>query len=108
MASPPVLVSIEQARGHLRLGDVGSEEDQQVLEYLTLAEDIVQEYLGDQWDDTWDEDTVPGSVTADILRTLADLWRHRGDEVPDANADANSSARVRFRHLYPRKGPTVA
>lgn len=106
MASPPVLISIDRAMAHLRETDPA--ESTNIFDYLSQAEDIVQEYLGDQWDLTWTEDTVPGSVQADILRVLADLWRHRGDELPDANSDQNSSARVRFRHCYSRKGPTVA
>lgn len=106
MASPAILVSLGRAKDHLRV--LHDEEDDQIQFYLDAAEDIVQEYLDDEYDDTWDEETVPGAVQADILRTLTDLWAHRGDELPDGNADENSSARVRFRHCYSRKGPTVA
>lgn len=109
MPSPATLVSLETAKDHLRItATEGGTEEAQVEMYLDMAEDIVREYLDDQFDEDWDEDTVPGAVKADILRTLADLWRHRGDELPDGDADQNASARVRFRHLYSRKGPSIA
>lgn len=109
MPSPPILVSLETAKDHLRItATEGSSEESQIYDYLTIAEDIVQEYLDEQWDDTWDSETVPGSVKADILRLLADLWRHRGDDVTGDGSSLMDTARVRFRHCYARKGPTIA
>ena len=77
MSSPAVLVTLEQAKEHLRIRH--TEEDNQVQDKLDAAEDAVLDYLGIETPE-WDDSNVPPRVVAAILIVLEDLWRFRGGD----------------------------
>lgn len=77
MPSPATLVSLERAKKQIRV--THTEEDDDILDRIDEAEDIILRYLNGADDPTWDESTVPGAVKAAILRQFTHLWRHRGD-----------------------------
>jgi len=89
MASPPIipeLVTLEQARVHLRLGPVTALGHDDVQSKLDQATMIILGYL-DRGDDAWTAemqawtiDTVPREVQAAVLLQLGDLYRFRGDD----------------------------
>ena len=82
----PDLVTLEQARAHLRLGSttpLGYDDVQDKLHQATM---VVLGYL-DRADDDWTAemaawtiDTVPREVQAAILLQLGELYRFRGDD----------------------------
>lgn len=87
------LVTLDQARKHLRL--TGSYEDDDLQMKLTQAQAIVLDHVnqrrsdGDLWAAeiaSWTEETVPRQVQAAILIQLGELYRYRGDDASDDNA----------------------
>lgn len=72
------LVTLAQAKKHLRIDTVDSDVDIQLK--LDQAEGIIVRYLKDQADAAWTSITVPVNVTAAILLLLASLHEHRGDD----------------------------
>ncbi len=79
MASPAILVSLTQAKEHLRI--FHSEEDGPIQDKLDAAEDAVMDYIGlANASPTWDSENVPPSMQAAVLLVLGDLWEHRGDD----------------------------
>jgi hypothetical protein len=76
MSSPAVLVTLAQAKEHLRI--FHTEEDGQIQDKLDAAEDAVLDYM-DMATPIWDDTNVPPRVQAAILLVLGDLWEHRGD-----------------------------
>lgn len=86
------LVTLAQAKGHLRLTWAdGDPRDTDLEMKLAQAQAIIVEYCDTTayWRDvteTWDADTVPKSVHAAILLELGELWQFRGDEPGDAGA----------------------
>lgn len=89
MTSPPiVLVTLAQARAHLRLppdvaGSPPPADDPDLTLKLAAAQSIVLDYLKDRVDPSWlDELTTPPLVQAAILIQLGELDRFRGDD-PD-------------------------
>lgn len=77
MASPSILVTLGQAKEHLRIRH--DEEDESIQLKLDAAEDAVLDFLG-QETPIWDDTNVPPRVVAAILITLEDLWRFRGGD----------------------------
>jgi hypothetical protein len=96
MASPSVLVTLTQAKGHLRIRH--TEEDEEIQDKLDQAEDIVLDYLHMESSE-WDTENVPGRVQAAVLEVLADLWEHRGDDNEGGEAFQN---RMADGELHPR------
>lgn len=82
---PAELVTLEQFKKHLRLGD-NTEQDDDLELKLMLAQGIVIDYItrpDDDWlaeIEAWTDETVPAPVLAAILVQAAELWRFRGDE----------------------------
>lgn len=82
--SGPGLVTLAEAKDHLRLTDTAQDADVQAK--LTAAEGIILDFCNTTayWRDvtaTWDSATVPRQVRAAILLELGELWRFRGDDV---------------------------
>lgn len=73
------LVTLEDARDHLRIDD--HDQDGFLLVQLTNAESAVVDYLKSRADDTWTTETVPGHVRASVLLALAVLWENREGDV---------------------------
>lgn len=79
------LLSLEMAKGHVRVTDDQALADLQTK--LEQAEAIVLDYIARPSDATWTatvagwtETTVPLQVQAAILRVCANLYRFRGDD----------------------------
>lgn len=87
--SPPVipeLITLEQARAHLRVGPVTPIGYDDVASKLEQATMVVLGYL-DRGDAAWAAemaawtiDTVPREVQAAVLLQLGELYRFRGDD----------------------------
>lgn len=92
------LVTLDQAKAHLKLPlDVTAEDDDLQLK-LYIAHEVCMDYLSqrlvveddedseeayDDWIDTvnaWTSETVPKRVIGAILDQFAQLYRYRGDE----------------------------
>lgn len=85
MIAVPKLVSLEEAKRHLRGGespDVGQTE-QEIQIKLDQATAFVLRLCGALADDAWDVSTVPAPVVTAILMHLAELFADRGDEERD-------------------------
>jgi len=84
------LVTLKQAKQHLKLPlDVHDEDDDMKLKLLA-AHALVMHYVtqrvsgGTAWEatvDAWTEDTAPKQVLAAILVQFGELYRSRGDDV---------------------------
>lgn len=82
------LVSYALAKQHLRLTDDNSKAD--VSLKAEVASHMVLAYIGRTADESpaWDDSTDPADdadfaiVQAAVLKTLANLWRWRGDDAP--------------------------
>lgn len=86
--SGPGLVTLAEAKDHLRLTDTAQDVD--VQSKLDAATAIILDFCNTTayWRDvtaTWESATVPRQVRAAILLELGELWRFRGD---DAEAPA--------------------
>lgn len=83
------LVTLEQARRHLRI--LHTDEDADLLEKIQQASDIVVDYLQRPelvWTDASNgsppaASDAPMRVQAAVLLVLAGLWEHRGDGEQD-------------------------
>lgn len=86
------LVTLEQAKQHLKLPDYGSPvsaEDDDLQLKLLVAHEVVIDYLSqrisdqDAWQatvDAWTPETAPKRVLAAILAQFGYLYRRRGDD----------------------------
>ena len=82
------LVSLEQAKAHLRVTSTDSDNDIQLK--IEQASTLILERCGSTayWraiTATWTDSTVPQSVQAAVFLMVAHLYEHRGD---DMNIDA--------------------
>jgi hypothetical protein len=71
-----MLVTLEQAKAHLRVTDDDSNDE--IGLKATLASEIVLNYVTHADKDEWTDSSVPGSVQASVFLVLTDLWDHRG------------------------------
>jgi|EndMetStandDraft_5_1072996.scaffolds.fasta_scaffold931417_1 hypothetical protein len=84
-----MLVTLDQALRHLRLGsdDDGSDEehpDAAEVEFKAgHASEIVLDYCTHEDKDDWTDEAVPASVQAAVLIVLSDLWEHRAGSSQD-------------------------
>jgi len=83
---PEDLVSLDQAKAHLRMRGV-DEQDELIELQIKHATAIVVTYIAREADDdwtaeieAWNDESVPPQVQAAILVQLAELFRYRGDE----------------------------
>lgn len=93
------LISLEQAKQHLRLppsagsppGSPLTDEDLDLQLKIDAAEALVLDYVAQRRTDTaspawldqvvsWDLTTVPPVIAAAVLLQLGELWRFRGDD----------------------------
>lgn len=93
------IVSLDQAKQHIRRANYTAEDDDWTLK-LAHAHGLVLDYvyraaIEDEML-TWDDDTAPKAVQAAILRQFGDLVRFRGDD------DDPSEYRVDGTDLSPR------
>lgn len=86
----PPLLTLEDAKVHLRITDTASDVD--VQQKLTEAQDVIVDYLGAQVDPLWDDTTVPPRVLSAIKIMLTHLYENRGD---DLAADTANWAAIR-------------
>jgi hypothetical protein len=107
------IVSLDQAKQHLKLGSSTAEDDDLTLK-LRQAHGLVLDYvyrvaIEDEMLE-WDDETAPAAVQAAILRQFADLSRNRGDgdEAEEIKVDGNDlSPRVKqLLKLY--RQPVIA
>jgi predicted DNA-binding protein (UPF0278 family) len=90
--SPSIeIVTLEQAKEHLKLPlDITAEDDDLQIK-LYIAHELVIDYLTQKLDDdvhdewietmeTWTEATAPKRVIGAILYQFSELYRYRGDE----------------------------
>lgn len=100
------LVSLQEAKLHLRVTDAVASVDMDIQSKLDQATAIILDYLGPQADDTWTEDTVPGPVHTAILLQLAHLYAFRGDDLTDRVEDDLAPGVGRVLRRY--RDPVVA
>ena len=84
------LVTLEQAKSHLKLSlDIDTEDEDLQLK-LFIAHEVVMDYLTQRLDDAdawaatvqaWTADTAPKRVIGAILVQFGELYRSRGDDV---------------------------
>jgi hypothetical protein len=84
MIDVPQLVTIEEAKGHLRANGVPIDVQADIQSKLDQATAIILDYLNTtaHWraiTATWTEQTLPAPVHAAILLQVADLFAWRGD-----------------------------
>lgn len=101
------LVTLEQAKRHLRLPAVNTpDQDVDLLDKIATATALVLDYVAQRrtdtdsptWTDTvtgWTEATVPPIIRAAILVETAHLYRFRGDD------DVNERDLAYHAHLPP-------
>jgi hypothetical protein len=82
------LVTLDEAKTHLRLPLTDTADDADLTEKLTAAETIMLTAIGStpEMRDTiagWTAATLPPNVRSVILLELGELWRYRGDD-PEA------------------------
>lgn len=81
------VVTMEQAKLHLRIAEDVEHFDDDLQMKLDQAHAIVKDYIlrgDDDWAaevEAWDDETVPQQVVAAVLIQLTHLWRFRGDEL---------------------------
>ncbi len=112
------LVTLDQAKQHLKLSlDVDTEDDDLQLKLL-VAHEVVMDYLtqrledADEWETTvnaWTADTAPRRVIAAILVQFGDLYRNRGDD-PEANKNVEMGTLCPdvVKLLYRLRDPAVS
>lgn len=105
-----MLVTLDQALRHLRLGsdDGGSDEEHEdaaEVEFkATHASEIVLNFVTHEDKGDWTDEDVPGSVQAAVLLVLSDLWEHRAGS--DADDVFLSTAAKSLLQRY--RDPTLA
>lgn len=80
------MVSLDLFRAHVAQ-PADATADVLLESYLRQAEEMVVNFITRADDEdqaatiaAWDEETVPASVQAAVLRQAAELWRFRGDD----------------------------
>lgn len=79
------LVSLEDAKAHLRLAADDTSQDAVLTATLAAAEAIILDYLNTTEfmrtiTESWDATSVPLLVSTAIKLELGELWRFRGDD----------------------------
>lgn len=74
------LVSVEDAKAHLRETSNVAATEAEVEAKLAAATAFVVRLCGALADEDWDESTVPGPVHTAILLHLTELFTDRGDD----------------------------
>ena len=93
-----VLVSLEQAKGHLRITTPdGHPDDEDIQLKLDQAEAIIRDYIKKADDPAWTAETAPPMIGAAILLMLGELYEHRGD-LQENNADLWRSIDLMLAH----------
>lgn len=108
------LLTLEQAKKHLRLPDTSAEDDD-LQAKLVQAQAIVLDYLRDTtnttWTatmDAWTDETVPATVQAAILMQLGYLYRYRGDEPDEVKSEYGNLAPGVIACVYRLRQPVIA
>lgn len=98
------IVSLEQAKAHIRRPD--SDEDDDLALKLVQAHGLVLDYIArasdDDWTATmqaWTDETAPPAVQAAVLRQFAELARFRGDDEDDRGAGDGTDLSPRVKQL---------
>lgn len=89
------LLTLEDAKQHLRITDTDHDVDVQVA--LDAAEGIILDYLKVPIPSVWTAASVPPSVTAAIRLMLAELYEHRGDDLTNNERLWNGIAALLMR-----------
>jgi hypothetical protein len=93
------LVSLEDAKVHLRITDTAHDAD--IQQKLTSAQDRIIAFLGAAADAAWDATTVPTPVAHAILELTTDFFENRGDGTPSGMADQEVWASIeRLLSMY--------
>jgi hypothetical protein len=109
------LVTLDQAKQHLKLPLDLDTEDEDLALKLFVAHENVMDYLSqrvsdqDTWQETvdaWTADTAPQRVLAAILAEFAFLYRFRGDDdkappMPDGDVVCPAAKRLLLRYRDP-------
>ena len=96
-----LLITLKQAKQHLKLPTDVTSEDADLLLKLQIAQDWIIDYVtqnredNDAWSTTvqaWEADTAPKQVLAAILVQFGVLYRNRGDDGAEAKASGRWDA----------------
>ena len=115
MVSPlPQIVTLAQVKKHLRVASY--DEDDDIIDKLDQATSLVLDYVyrdDDDWLETilaWTPSTAPRSIQAAILVQCAELYRFRGDDLPNEAPKREhgflSPAVTAYLHRY--RDPSIA
>lgn len=77
----PVLLSLADAKIHLRIPADDLDHDADITSKTAEASDAIREYLKARNDPLWDATTVPGPVRIAVEFLLTHLYEHRGDDM---------------------------
>lgn len=108
----PDLVTMDQAKNHLRITSVQFDAD--ISDKLAAATAIIIDYLTRRdatWNatmDAWTVDDVPKSIQAAVLVQLGELWRKRGDEVQIEQQEPGALSPVVMALLQRYRDPALA
>jgi Phage gp6-like head-tail connector protein len=92
----PPLLTLEDAKIHLRITDTAHDVD--IQQKLTEAQDVIIDYLGEQVDPLWTDTTAPPRVLAAIKLHL-ELLFERGDDEATWAAIRRLLARTRMQAI---------
>ena len=115
MVSPlPLIVTLDRAKKHLRVTSFAEDDD--IYAKLESATAIVIDYIyrdDDDWVETilaWTPSTVPRPIQAAVLVQLGELYRFRGDDLPNESPQREhgflSPAVTAYLHRF--RDPSIA
>ena len=114
-----VLVTLKQAKAHLKLPLDVTADDKDLQLKLDAAHDLVGDYLEQRRDtddgltwalqvEAWDKDTAPPRVIQAVCILFGVLARYRGDDEDQAKADLGELPRPVTALLYRLRDPAIA
>jgi hypothetical protein len=114
-----VLVTLKQAKLHLKVPLDVTADDKDLQMKLDVAHDVIEDYIKQRRDDddgvtwaatvdAWDSDTAPARVRQAIVLQFADLYRFRGDDTDAPKRGPGELSQGVVALLYRLRDPAIA